>query len=401
MIKRGLFILTFILILCMFPAGALAAERYEIIKIGDQDEYVTQLQNKLKVLGYFEAGSTGYFGTVTQQAVIDYQNANDLVVDGKAGPETLSSIMGDGFAISSDRFVENDDVNADTFYPGDKGGEISKIQQRLKDLQYYDYLSITGYYGPVTTKSIERFQRTNDLGQDGVAGPITLALLYSDDARYFCLYPGDRGSDVESLQTRLQELGFYTYGRITGYFGSVTEAALKAFQIQNGLIGDGKAGKNTRAVLYSDDAIIFDGQDPQETPDDSTEGEHASSVDKMLSFANEQLGKKYVYSTEGPSTFDCSGFVYYVLKYTGVSVRRYSADGFSKVLSWEKIASKANLLPGDLLFFKSDTSTHIGHTGIYIGDNKFIHASSSGGQVKISTMTSYYERNFVFARRVF
>ncbi len=401
MIKRGLFILTFILILCMFPAGALAAERYEIIKIGDQDEYVTQLQNKLAVLGYFEAGSTGYFGTVTQQAVIDYQNANDLVVDGKAGPETLASIMGDGFTISSDRFVENDDVNADTFYPGDKGGEISKIQQRLKDLQYYDYLSITGYYGPVTTKAIERFQRTNDLGQDGVAGSITLALLYSSDARFFCLYPGDRGSDVESLQTRLQELGFYTYGRITGYFGSVTESALIAFQKQNGLTGDGKAGKNTRAVLYSDDAIIFDGQDSLETPDDSTQGEHASSVDKMLSFAGEQLGKKYVYSTEGPSTFDCSGFVYYVLKYTGVPVRRYSADGFSKVLSWDKIASKSDLKPGDLLFFKSDTSTHIGHTGIYIGDNKFIHASSSGGQVKISTMTSYYERNFVFARRVF
>jgi len=121
----------------------------------------------------------------------------------------------------------------------------------------------------------------------------------------------------------------------------------------------------------------------------------------MLLFANEQLNKPYVYSTEGPSTFDCSGFVYYVLKYTGVSTSRYSADGFSKVASWDKIENQNDLIPGDLLFFKSDTNSRIGHMGIYLGDNTFIHASSSGGQVKISEMTSYYDRNFVLARRIF
>ena len=265
----------------MFPLSAFAAERYEIIKIGDQDNYVTELQNKLKALGYFDNSSTGYFGTVTQQAVIDYQSANDLVVDGKAGPQTLASIMGEGFTISSDRFVADDDVNADTFYPGDKGDEISKIQQRLKDLQYYDYSSVTGYYGPITTKAVERFQRTNSLTQDGIAGPITLALLYSDDAQFFCLYPGERGSDVESLQTRLQELGYYTYGRITGYFGSVTEAALKAFQKQNGLTADGKAGKNTRALLYSDAAAAYDGL-ADVLSEDNNESETSTSPVDMV-----------------------------------------------------------------------------------------------------------------------
>jgi len=230
MFKRSVFIVTLILILGMFPLSAFATERYEIIKIGDDDSYVVRLQDKLKELGYFDGKSTGYFGTVTQQAVIDYQGKHGLVVDGKAGPNTLTAIMGEDYTISNDRFVADDNVKADTFYPGDKGDEISKIQQQLKELEYYDYSKITGYYGPVTKTAVERFQRTNDLTQDGVAGPITLALLYSEEAKFFCIYPGDRGADVKNMQTRLQELGYYTYEHITGYFGSITETALKQFQ---------------------------------------------------------------------------------------------------------------------------------------------------------------------------
>lgn len=401
MIKRFVFILILVLILFAFPINAFATERYEIIKIGDEDSFVTQLQNKLSELGYFSGTATGYFGTVTQQAVIDYQSQHDLVVDGKAGSKTLASIMGEDYVISSDRFVADDNVNADTYYPGDKGGEISKIQQRLQDLEYYDYSRITGYYGPITTTAVKRFQRTNDLTEDGITGPITLTLLYSDNAKYFCIYPGDRGADVESLQIALSSLGYYTYHSTTGYFGTITEAALKNFQSQNGLAVDGKAGKNTRAALYSDNAVPYDEQKQVGENDDTVAPPEISAINKMISFANEQLNKPYVYSTEGPSTFDCSGFVYYVLKYVGVSTSRYSAAGFSKISSWEEIRSQDDLIKGDLLFFKSDTSSYISHTGIYLGNDTIIHASSGGGRVKISEMTSYYDRNFVLARRVF
>ena len=394
------FILSLLLVLTSFPAAAFAAERYEILKIGDDDEYVTELQTKLKELGYFDHKVTGYFGTVTQQAVIDYQTDHSLTVDGKAGPETLQSIFGSDYTISSDRFVQGDE-NTDTYYPGDKGDAVSEIQQKLQELEYYDYSSITGYYGPVTQEAVERFQRTNDLTVDGIAGSETLSLLYSDEAKYFCIYPGDRGDDVTALQTRLNELGYYTYEKITGYFGAITEEALKEFQAQNGLTVDAKAGKNTRALLYSDDAPSWDGVDRVDGSEETDDEEDVSTIEKMLSFAEEQLGKQYVYSTEGPTTFDCSGFVYYVLKYMGVSTARYSASGFSAVESWEEISSIDDLEPGDLLFFKSDSSTRISHTGIYIGDGEFIHASSSGGCVKISTLTSYYDRNFVLARRVF
>lgn len=121
----------------------------------------------------------------------------------------------------------------------------------------------------------------------------------------------------------------------------------------------------------------------------------------MIRFAKEQLGKKYVWSTEGPNSFDCSGFVYYVLKNSGVSTGRYSAAGFSQVSSWEKIESKGDLQPGDLIFFTAPGSSRIGHTGIWLGNNQYIHASTSAGKVVISSAGSYFNENFVFGRRVF
>lgn len=381
------------------PSTAFAAERYQILMIGDQDEYVTALQEKLIDLGLMKGRATGYFGTVTQQAVIDYQTQRGLTVDGKAGPKTLSALMGNSFTIPPSRFVSGDqDMN--TYYPGDKGSAIAVLQTQLKELEYYDYPTITGYYGPVTQQAIARFQRTNGINADGIARPETLALLQSGNARYYCIYPGDRGTDVEALQTRLQALGYYSYDIITGYFGTITEHALKEFQAQCGLSVDAIAGKNTRALLFAANAPAWDGTDRVAGESGISPGA-ASEVDRMIAFAKKQIDKKYIYSTEGPATFDCSGFAYYVLKYMGVSTARRSANGFSAVGNWVKISSKNALMPGDFIFFKSDTSDNISHMGIYLGSNQFIHASASGGCVKISTMTDYYSRNFVLARRVF
>ncbi|MGE5494931.1 MAG: peptidoglycan-binding protein [Burkholderiales bacterium] len=387
--------LSILVALILFPASALATDRYEILKLGDQDEYVEQLQERLLELGYMTGKATGYFGTVTQRAVMDYQRDKGLTVDGKAGPETLSSLMGKGFSLPSDRFVTQ---SPSELGPGDRGDEVAKIQQRLKELEYYEYPSITGFYGPVTEQAIARFQRTNGLNKTGVADKKTCSLLFSQDAKYFCIYPGDKGDDVSALQKRLSELGYYTFGSITGYFGPVTEEALMEFQAQSGIAVDAKAGKNTRSLLFSSSAAPWDGKDRVAGKHSTEKSEE--SVNRMLDFAKQQLGKKYSYSSEGPTAFDCSGLVYYVLKYMGVSTARLSASGFSGVDSWIKISNKKALQPGDLLFFKSDGSERISHTGIYLSDGKFINASSSDGKVKISSLEGYYDRNFMLARRV-
>ncbi len=388
--------LSIILALILFPSGALATDRYEILKLGDQDEYVEQLQERLLELGYMTGKATGYFGTVTQRAVMEYQKDKGLAIDGKAGPKTLSSLMGKGFSLPPGRLVTQN--KASEVGPGDRGDEVVSIQQRLKDLECYEYSSITGFYGPVTEQALARFQRTNGLDETGVADIKTSSLLFSEDAKYFCIYPGDRGDDVSALQKRLSELGYYTFGRITGYFGPVTEQALMEFQAQSGISVDAKAGKNTRSILYSGSAAAWDGKDRVAGKPAAEKSEEA--VDRMLNFAKQQLGKKYSYSSEGPAAFDCSGLVYYVLKYMGISTARYSASGFSGVDSWIRISNKNALQPGDLLFFKSDKSERISHTGIYLSGGEFINASSSDGQVKISSLEGYYDRNFKLARRV-
>lgn len=385
------------LVLVIFAPTALAAERYQILKLGDKDDYVRALQTRLKELGYFTGTVTGYFGTKTQQAVIDYQQAHSLFTDGKAGPETLSALMGGDFVISRDQRGFSPG-SADYPAPGDRGSAVADVQQRLKELEYYDYPVITGYYGPVTEKAVRLFQNINGLKLDGIAGPETMKLLGSDSAKAYCVSFGDRGDDVKKLQTRLIALG-YLNGSATGYFGTKTLDAVKEFQAQSGLFIDAKAGRETRARLFSSSARRWDNID--RVADESGAVETASSPDTVIDFANSLIGKPYMYAAEGPVAFDSSGFVYYVLRYCGVSAKRCNPDGLSKIESWTKISDSSALVPGDILFFQSGASARINHAGIYLGDNRFIHASSSQSCVTVSSLSDDYGRSFRFARRIF
>ena len=125
-----------------------------------------------------------------------------------------------------------------------------------------------------------------------------------------------------------------------------------------------------------------------------------SSVDAVLNFANKLLGKPYVWGAEGPSSFDCSGFTYYVYKNAaGITLPRVSADQ-SK---YGTTVSKSNLRAGDLVFFDTSGANNgaVSHVGIYIGGGQMIHCSSSKGQViKTSMETNYWVNAFVTAKRV-
>lgn len=112
---------------------------------------------------------------------------------------------------------------------------------------------------------------------------------------------------------------------------------------------------------------------------------------QVVSYAKKYLGASYVYGGDGPNSFDCSGFTQYVYKKFGVSLP-HSA---SAQQSYGKAVSKSNLKQGDLVFFT-------GHVGIYVGNNKFIHAANpSKGVVITSLSDSYYKKNYITARRIF
>ena len=136
--------------------------------------------------------------------------------------------------------------------------------------------------------------------------------------------------------------------------------------------------------------------DPEAAANAATPGE------KFAELAKQYLGVPYVYGGTSPSGFDCSGIIYYIAKSMGYSVPRTATNqwnaGYTKV-------SRSELQPGDLVFFTKTyhSSKYITHVGIYIGDGKFLHASSptSGGVIVTPMSNSFYSSRFVGGRRIF
>jgi peptidoglycan DL-endopeptidase CwlO len=112
----------------------------------------------------------------------------------------------------------------------------------------------------------------------------------------------------------------------------------------------------------------------------------------VVGIAMQYLGIPYQWGGESPSTgFDCSGFTYYVFSRVGVSLPRTVSTQYAVGVA----VSRSQLQPGDLVFFNG-----LGHVGIYIGGNQFIHSPHTGDVVKISSMTGYYSSTYVGGRRI-
>jgi len=112
----------------------------------------------------------------------------------------------------------------------------------------------------------------------------------------------------------------------------------------------------------------------------------------VVGIAMQYLGVPYVWGGESPSGFDCSGFVAYVYAQVGVSLPHYTGAQWNAGVP----VSAGDLEPGDLVFFDG-----LGHVGIYIGDNEFIHAPHTGDVVKISSLSeAWYAATYDGARRI-
>ena len=115
----------------------------------------------------------------------------------------------------------------------------------------------------------------------------------------------------------------------------------------------------------------------------------------VLNYAAQFLGVPYVYGGSTPSGFDCSGLTSYVFKNTVGSIPRVAQAQYDATTR----VSRDDLLPGDLVFFGSSTSS-ISHVGIYVGSNQFIHAPNTGDVVKYSSLTGSYATRYQGAGRV-
>lgn len=349
-----------------------------------------------------------------------------------ASPEPTTEVQISQYSL----LQENDD------YPA-----VENLQVRLMELGYLDSDEPSTHFGSATSVAVSLVQRTMSADMDGVATSDLQEYLFSDEVLPYEIKLGDSGPDIESMQERLFELGYYD-DKINGYFGVATESALQGFETKNKLDADGAFSVSDRDLLYSPsakpkiDPTPTPSPTPKKTagptpkPSKTSSGSGSSgsgsggsappaatnppapadggsssggsynasySAEGLISVANAMKGVKYSWSEESPSKgFDCSGLVYFCLRTCGVSTSRYSAAGFSQVGSWGLVNSISDLNRGDLVFFRNDTSSKVSHTGIYLGGGSFIHSSSSSGKVIVSSITtSYWTRNFVCGRRVF
>ncbi|WP_026695723.1 C40 family peptidase [Peribacillus kribbensis] len=175
------------------------------------------------------------------------------------------------------------------------------------------------------------------------------------------LTPGQTHSDVLQLQALLKAKSYFSYtGSFTTYYGSYTTDGVKRFQKAKGLTADGIAGRSTFNAL----------------------GVYNVDTARLINYAKKFIGTPYVWGGTSPSGFDCSGFIYYVFKEQGIYLPRTSSTLYTNV--GLKVSSPS---PGDLVFFNTSGSG-VSHVGIYIGNNEFISAESSG--VKVSSLTNTY-----------
>lgn len=189
-------------------------------KNGDEDENIIYIQQRLVDLGFLDLGEdvpTVYFGSMSEEALKDFQSANSLEPSGIGSFETLKKLF------SSDALGKNGEtyipeitapetqpttnpnssgstepttspsgespinITDETVYElGDEHEDIKAIQARLVELMYLSFDegdSPTNYYGQGTENAILTFQESNDLPLTGIADAETLRVLFSSDAK--------------------------------------------------------------------------------------------------------------------------------------------------------------------------------------------------------------------------
>jgi peptidoglycan DL-endopeptidase CwlO len=271
-------------------------------------------------------------------------------------------------------------VHVELLKLGSRGPAVARVQRALG-------IRADGDFGPKTKRAVRAFQKRHGLLADGVVGPKTRRAL-------FAAKPGPNPKRAQQAKQRFihawwvvpvqRKLGV----RADGDYGPVTRRAVRAFQKRKGLIVDGIVGPQTlRALGIRRGSPVRSTGGRRAAVTVSTRGARVARMSKRY------LGIRYRWAGSSPSSgFDCSGFTMFMYRKVGVGLPHNAAMQYR----YGRAVPRSRLRSGDLVFFNG-----LGHVGIYLRGNRFIHASSSGGGVMISSLSgSWYGDRYVGARRL-
>ncbi len=233
-------------------------EHRAIISIGDRGGDVKEIQARLDKLGFNPGPIDGIFGLQTEDAVIRFQRAASITVDGIVGPETRKHL--NQMERNGDRELASptDETNKDhaiygqstrrilrLLQPMMRGEDVREVQQKVGAVQ-------DGIFGPETERRVQLFQRDQSILVDGIVGPQTwraLDQINEKDGvgfeRILSLQsPFIRGQDVRRVQRALNVT-------VDGVYGPETEQAVRVFQQKEDITVDGIVGSQTWGRLFS------------------------------------------------------------------------------------------------------------------------------------------------------
>ena len=220
------------------------------------------------------------------------------------------------------------------------------------------------------------------------------------------LQEGSRGSNVTLLQKTLVHIG-YPLKDIDGIYGEETEAAVSEFQRNNHLRVTGKMNNATWRALQKakpQKGLKIPAFTRKKAAASTSSGHYVPNnkpilapgkVNSIISTARSYIGTPYQFGGTTPKAFDCSGYLQYVFAQNGISIPRTADEQYKLGL---RTKSSRQLVPGYLVFFTT-YEPGASHCGIYLGDNEFIHASSSGVRVD-QLSNSYWSQRYYGGKHI-
>lgn len=365
---------------------AAAAKLQPALATGASSPAVVYLQRKLGVTPI-----SGYYGPLTTAAVKSLQKKNKLAVTGKMSKATwkaLTAAAAKNAAKTTGKTTAKP-ATQKTATPTAKALTPKQAAAKRPTLEFgagpddpavvfvQDYLGVTpqsGYFGAMTREAVKAYQKGLGITVTGVVGPLTWDAIHSGKKVDTSTTEAVADPEAPTLTTA----GENATPEPTP---TPTQTAPVATTPTAGSVSSGQTVTATTGEL----SLSF------------TLPENPTAAERALAFALAQVGKPYVLGGNGPDVFDCSGLVQQGYLSAGILLPRLA----SQQINVGTRVTLEQLVPGDLLYYQSNSSPRSGHISMYAGNGLAVEAANPRRGVRLRPLNeSWYAERFMAATRI-